>query len=159
MPIGGIVMRLIYYVGLFLVTGCAMTYERPAGEAPVVSATPEASKAKIMAAAKRVLIGQGFQISSSDDAAGIISTPLKSARVTATEANCGSTMGIDYLKDNRTSTKVGYGILADDNKLTVTASIEGEYKVGSVSNDVALTCISTGHLERMLMSKITGSIR
>jgi hypothetical protein len=70
------------------------------------------------------------------------------------QGDCGTTMGIDYLKDNRTSTRVSYGLIVDDNRITIKANIEGEYKPGSVSQDMTLTCISRGLLERDLLEKI-----
>lgn len=63
-------------------------------------------------------------------------------------------MGIDYLKDKRTTTRVGFGVVAVDGKLLVRTTIEGEYKPGAVDQDITLTCISRGFLERDMMAKI-----
>lgn len=134
--------------------GCAATYTMPTATPPSVSATINAPSPQIMAAAKRALIAEGYQITSADENAGTIATALKSQRLWPEDADCGTTMGIDYLKDSRTSTRVGFGILLTKGVLTVVANIEGEYKPGNVSQNITLSCVSRGGLENALLSKI-----
>jgi hypothetical protein len=152
-------MRILA-VGLFaaFATGCATTYSAPQTVAPEVSSTVDASRGDIISSAKRVLVTEGFQITSADANAGIVSTAPQNLRVTPAVADCGSTMGLDYLSDNRTTTQVSYGILAEDGKVTVKATIQGEYKPGSVTQDITLTCVSRGKLEKKLLSKITAGL-
>ncbi|MFH4090619.1 hypothetical protein WAJ00_22120, partial [Acinetobacter baumannii] len=77
-----------------------------------------------------------------------ISTATRDFRLTPELADCGTTMGIDYLKDNRTSTKVAYNILIADNSLDVRTTLQGDYKVGDVTQNITLTCVSRGVLEQ-----------
>jgi hypothetical protein len=116
-----------------------------------------ASKADILNAPKKVLVAEGFQITHADDAAGVVSTAPRNLRVTPEQADCGTTVGIDYLKDKRTATRVGYGIIAEDRKITVKATIEGEYKPGSADQAITLTCISRGYLENEMLTIIVAA--
>lgn len=151
-------MRNIFAVlTTLLLVACATTYEQPTLVAPQITSAVSASKSDILRVAKQVLVSEGFQITNSDDSAGIISSAPRNLRVAPTQANCGTTMGLDYLKDNRTSTRVAFGIIAEDGKVMVKANIEGEYKPGAVDQDITLTCVSRGVLERDLLAKITGS--
>jgi hypothetical protein len=118
-----------------------------------------ASQADILRAVKQVLVAEGFQITNADESAGVISRAPRNFRITSEQADCGTTMGIDYLKDNRTSSKIGYGILASDGKLIVKANIESEYKPGAVDQNITLTCVSRGTLEPALLAKIAAVIR
>jgi hypothetical protein len=68
-------------------------------------------------------------------------------------------MGIDYLKDKRTTTRVAFGLIAEDAKVTVKANIEGEYKPGAVDQNITLTCVSRGLLERDMAAKISAMAR
>jgi hypothetical protein len=151
-------MRFAFLIAAVFVAGCAATYKQPITVATETSIEIVASQADILRAAKQVLVTEGFQITNVDESAGVISTAPRNFRITPEQADCGTTMGIDYLKDNRTSSKLGYGILASDGKLIVKANIESEYKPGAVDQDITLTCVSRGTLEPALLAKITAAI-
>ena len=150
-------LAIIGVITLFAV-GCAATYTQPVTVAPNASYTVTATKNDILNSAKRVLVSEGFQITNSDDSAGVISTSPRNQRVTPEQADCGTTMGIDYLKDKRTSTRVGFGLIVEDGKITVKSTIEGEYKPGAVDQNITLTCVSRGSLEYEMLEKITTAI-
>ena len=147
--------QIVLALSSFAFFNCATTYKAPTTVAPLTSVTVTASKADLMRSAKQVLVTEGFQITNSDEAGGIISTAPTNLKVTPEQADCGTTMGIDYLKDKRTATRVGYGVIADEGKLTVKATIEGEYKPGDVTQNITLTCVSRGMLEKAMADKIT----
>ena len=67
-------------------------------------------------------------------------------------------MGIDYLKDPRTKTRVAFGILASDGRLEVKANIEGEYRIGKADQDITLSCVSRSPLEQDIMGKIKAAL-
>lgn len=150
--------KLILIVGMFVFSGCATTYQQPTTVAAETSKEIAASQADILRAAKQVLVEEGFQITNADDSAGVISTAPRNFHITPEQADCGTTMGIDYLKDSRTSSKLGYGILASGGKLIVKANIESEYKPGDVTQNITLTCVSRGTLEPPLLAKIAAVI-
>lgn len=152
-------MRFVFLIIIAVITGCAATYKAPTTIAVQISKKVVASQTNILRTAKQVLVAEGYQITNADDLAGIISTAPRNFRITPEQADCGTTMGIDYLKDNRTSSKLGYGILAYDSKLTVKANIESEYKPGDVAQNITLTCVSRGILEAELLAKITAAIQ
>jgi hypothetical protein len=147
-------MRFMSLMTIIFVAGCAATYKQPTTITQETSKKLVESPSDILRAAKQVLVSEGFQITNTDESAGIISTALRNFRLTPEQADCGTTMGIDYLKDNRTSSKLGYGILLSNGKLTIKANIESEYKPGAVDQDITLTCVSRGTLEPMLLDKI-----
>jgi hypothetical protein len=143
---------------LVLAIGCAATYTMPTTIAPNISDSVTASKQQILISAKQVLVLEGYQVASYDDSAGIISTAMKSLKLTSEQADCGKTMGIDYLKDKRTVTRIAFGIIANDNKITIKATMEGEYKPSggdqAAVHNITLTCVSRGILEQDLLTKI-----
>lgn len=151
-------MRFIVLVVSALLGSCAATYKEPTTVAPQTSVSVAASKADLLRSTKRVLVAEGFQITNTDDAAGVVSTAPRNLRVTPEQADCGTTMGIDYLKDNRTATRVGFGVIAEDGKLMIRTTIEGEYKPGAVDQNITLTCVSRGLLERDMLAKITAGV-
>ncbi len=146
--------RLGLGITVALIAGCAVTYKAPPGQYEAKSTSATKSKVELLKASKRVLVSESNQITNSDDDAGTISTAPRNLRLTPEQADCGTTMGIDYLKDNRTTTRVAYGIIAQDNNLTVRANIEGEYKPGDAMQNFTLTCFSRGLLEKDLIGKI-----
>lgn len=101
----------------------------------------------------RTLIGKGFTLSSKSD--GIIITTAKIVRLTTKEASCGSLMGLPYIKDNRTITRLSYSVtLIDSTMVTVATNIEGVFNSHAGATTITLICTSTGSLERSLLSDI-----
>lgn len=143
-----------------VLAGCAMTYELPRTQPTTATGRTSATPAEAIAASRTVLVSEGFQVMSADDGSGTLSTAMRSFRLTPDQADCGTTMGIDYLKDKRTSTRLGYNVLAQpDGTLMVRALLEGDYRPGSGIQDIALTCVSRGQLEHALLGKIAAAVR
>lgn len=134
--------------------GCAATYVAPTSTATVLNQSVNANKEKILKATSVALALEGLKITSENKETGIIVTEDKVFRVTPEMADCGKTMGIDYLKDNRTNTKVSYHIIVSDNSLKIKASPSAEYRVGAADQDMNLTCVSKGVLEQRLYESI-----
>jgi len=147
-------MRTLVFIALLAFAGCAATYSPPEAVASQVSISVSAPKIAVLRAAKQVLVADGFQITGSDDEAGVISTAPRDLRVGPEQANCGTTMGLDYLRDVRTSTRVGMGVVVHDGHLTARATIEGAYRLGDLTQDITLTCVSRGILEQIVLEKI-----
>lgn len=149
---------LLTALSALVLSSCAMTYEAPTTAAANTTVVVRGSQAEILQAAKRALVIDGYQITNTDDSAGVISTAPRDLHVTPDQANCGTTMGLDYLKDKRTSTRVAFGVVASEGSLTVKANIQGEYKPGSVDQDITLTCVSRGVLEQAVIANITATL-
>ncbi|TQF67684.1 hypothetical protein [Pseudoalteromonas luteoviolacea] len=139
---------------LILATGCAGTYQAPKSQEKTITASHNKSINEVLNSAKKVLILEGYQIQTHDDQAGIISTSLKNLKLKPEQADCGTTMGIDYLKDKRTKTEVALSIIVNNDSIIVKSNIHGEYKPGSVANDITLTCISKGDIESKILDKV-----
>ncbi len=137
-----------------VLAACAATYSAPSEPAQNASADVTSTRAQILIAARRSLVDAGYQITSSDDASGVISTAPRDLRITPAQADCGTTMGLDYLLDNRTDTQVSFGIIADDNHIDVRANVRAAYKPGAVDQNITLTCVSRGSLESDMITKI-----
>lgn len=150
--------KLLIIFVVFSFYGCAATYKQPEIAAPDTFLNITGSQLSLLQAAKRVLVSQGFQITNSDDAAGVISTTPKDIRLTPDLADCGTTMGIDYLKDNRTSSKVGYGVVATDNRIILKANLSANYLPGEVTQGITLSCVSRGVLERDMLAMIRAAV-
>jgi hypothetical protein len=147
--------RLLAIAPMLFVVACAMTYQSPKTIAPETGLLFQNSKVAVFKAAQQVLVAEGYQITNANEASGIISTAPRTLRLTPEQADCGTTMGIDYLKDNRTSTWVAFGVIVEERKLTVRANIQGEYKPGqSGIQNITFSCVSRGTLEKSLLDKI-----
>lgn len=145
-------------LGLSLM-GCATTYQAPISLNQSASESVTATKSQLFSASQRALAINGEQIMSANADAGVISTAARDFRLTPLLADCGKTMGLDYLKDNRTSTKVAYNILIGDNSLEVRTTLQGDYKVGDTVQNITLTCVSRGILEQEMVKKIKAEIK
>ena len=138
----------------FVATGCASSYQAPTQTTRNTDYSYQGSPADIVEKAQKALMLEGFQINHVDKSSGLISTGFKNMKLTPAQANCGTTMGIDYLKDNRTDTRVAVNVLVEAESFNVKYLIEGEYKPGSVTQDITLSCVSRGVLEDALARKI-----
>lgn len=145
--------------GILALGGCATTYKAPVSLNQSQSENFDKSKAVLFSAAQRALVVNGEQIMSANQDAGVISTAARDFRLTPTEADCGTTMGLDYLKDNRTSSKVAYNIVVDEGKVAVRTILQADYKIGAVTQNITLTCVSRGVLEQQMLQKIKAEVR
>ena len=50
---------------------------------------------------------------------------------------------------------MAFGIIAEEARVIVKANIEGEYKPGAVDQNITLTCVSRGLLEREMAARIS----
>ena len=139
---------------VFLLASCSANYKAPTEIDPIIKAPHNKSPLTLLNQAKKELLIAGYQIQTIDNDAGIISTELKNLSLTPAKANCGKTMGLDYLKDNRTKTQVAINVIVSKSDILIKTNIHGEYKPGSVSQDLTLTCISKGVIEQDLLNKI-----
>ncbi|NLR74209.1 hypothetical protein [Leeia aquatica] len=144
----------------FILAGCAMTYTAPTGTSQFASERFNATRADLMKATKRALLTDGNQLLNSDEQSGVVSTVMRNFRVRPEQADCGKTMGLDYLKDNRTTTQVAYNVLIDESgKVDVRAVVQGDYRPGDSLQNITLSCISNGVLEKQLMAKIKAELK
>lgn len=151
--------KTIILIPSALLAGCAVTYVPPvATGSNLVTEVIIASKHELIVASQKALALRGDQIQSVNESLGIISTQAQNIKLNPDLADCGKTMGLDYLKDNRTSSKVHFNIILDNNKVSVKAIPSAEYKVGAIDQDMNLTCVSKGVLERRLLADIKQSL-
>lgn len=139
--------------------GCAATYEPPKITPATFSAKIDKPKGEIFAAVKRVLVLDGYRILSSDEGAGVISTARRRMRMTEADTDCGTTLGLPYIRDKRTITNIGVGVVVSARGLIITVNIEGEYLKGQVTQGIALKCVSKGRIEQSLGDKIARHLR
>lgn len=148
-------MKVIAAMLALILSGCAATYAPPTTPAAsVVRESFAMSRPDLMRLVRRAVIGEGLQILSADDWSGTLSTLPQDQRLTPRDANCGTTLGLDYLKDNRTSSRVAYGFVVDDGMISVRAVIQSEYKPGAVDQNITLSCVSHGTLEQQMLQRL-----
>jgi len=139
---------------IFLMAGCAATYKPPVTSSHNIVEGIQGLKSDLFKASKQVLVTEGYQILSSDEKSGTISTTPKRLNLDETSCDCGTTMGLPYIKDKRTVTTVSLGLLITANKIIIKATIDGEYLKGDIVHGVSMVCVSTGKIERDLIRKI-----
>jgi hypothetical protein len=148
-------MRLQIAAFTLMLSGCATTYQAPTAiEQEHAKPNPHPSTEQALIKAKQVLALAGYDISSSDPASGVLTTAPKNTRLALTDADCGSTMGINYLRDKRTHSTVAFNVIASEERIQVKARITSEYKPGSAAQDITLQCVSLGTLESELLQKL-----
>ena len=153
-------MRTFAIALITLLTGCAATYKPPESiQKNVQRDFPNVKKSDLMIAVKQVLVTEGFQITISDELSGVISTALRSYKLDPQHADCGTTMGLDYLKDNRTAGKLGWGLVITEGKVSVTPHMEASYLPGNTYQSINMVCASRGVLEHNLLDHISEAAR
>lgn len=151
-------VRLAIPIGsLLLLSACAVpTYLRPDTPNQIASESVQGSKAQILDAAVKVLIQNGYQITTVDNASGLISTAPQAMRVTPAQADCGRVKGMlasaDPLTYPQPRTRVSLNVLAADNHIEVRSRIDDRLDPGSVQRN--LTCVSRGVLEQEMLEEI-----
>lgn len=148
--------KTIAITALLATANCAATYKVPEGKNIIAKSKYDTSYNKILKKTKRTLALEGYQISHFDKEDGIIFTSYKNYKLTPRQANCGKTMGLDYLKDKRTKTEVSFNAIINNVNIIIKGTFRGEYKPGgwTGTQNINLTCISKGVLERELLNKI-----
>jgi hypothetical protein len=140
-------------------SGCAFNYEPPVSLSPSKIEKLARPKTEVFNAAKRALVANGYQITDADEPSGTISTAPRDLRLSPVNADCGTTLGLDYLLDNRTATRVAFGVIVGPGDIEVKATVQGDYRPGDPSQDITLTCVSKGLLENDMLNKIKSEIR
>jgi hypothetical protein len=142
----------IILTSIIAVSSCAMTYKKPSTKAQAYT-FQTSSVSETLERVKFLLLKDGYSISSSG--VDFISTTTKPVKLTPLDADCGTTMGIDYLKDNRTVTKVSISVFKNSkSELEIKANITGEYLTSNTSQSVSMSCVSKGTLEKNMISSI-----
>lgn len=142
---------------LLLLSACAVpTYVPPDSQNQSASASVQGSKAQILDAAVKALIHNGYQITTVDNASGLISTAPQSMHVTPEQADCGRVKGVlasaDPLTYPQPRTRVSFNILVANNHIEVRSRIDDRLEPGSVQRTLA--CISRGVLEQEMLNEI-----
>ena len=141
-------------ITLFFV-GCAATYQPPTVHYSGFARNINATKEHLFNTAKQALILNGYQIASSDKEAGVISTAQKQLDLTEADCDCGTTMGIPYIKDKRTTTNVAVGIIISSTRIAIKSTIEGEYLKGNTTQGIDLHCVSKGVIEQNIYNSVS----
>lgn len=146
--------NLITLSSIVLLSACSATYQQPLTVEPLTKANHNKTPSLLLNSAKKQLLLDGYQIQVIDNEAGIISTSSKTLKLSPTEADCGQTMGLDYLKDKRTKTDIAINIIISKSEIIIKSNIQGEYKPGAVEQNITLSCVSKGKVENDLLNKL-----
>jgi hypothetical protein len=117
----------------------------------VTSSTPPAD---LLAAAKRELEAEGFQVIHYDANAGTVVTAPMGLHLTAAQADCGRMLGIPYLADKRAATDAQYFVDVSGGAIRARLAVDGTYHTGYGNPDTALKCASKGVEEAAFLAKV-----
>lgn len=153
-------MRLVIPIASFLLlSACgAPVYLRPDAPNQIASASVQGSKAQILAAAVKALVQNGYQITTVDNASGLISTAPQPMHVTPEQGDCGKVKGLlasaDPLTYSQPRTRVAFNIIVEDNHIEVRSKIDDRLDDEYAHTQRDLPCISRGVLEQEMLDEI-----
>ncbi|WEJ62180.1 hypothetical protein [Thiomicrorhabdus lithotrophica] len=128
--------------------GCATSYEKPVITGQVYEVAVVDSD-KALQLIKNKLFMRMYALTSDEVS---IRTAHKFSELTPEQADCGTTMGIDYLKDSRTEEYVSINVMAESGKIKVVTDIYAKYLVGDGLHGKRMKCVSKGLIEREVLS-------
>ncbi len=143
---------------ILLFAGCAATYKPPITAPQAFEKSFAIQKAELFTQTLQAVVEQGYNVTASDKDAGIISTAKTEKRLDETYCDCGTTMGIDYMKDKRTVTKVGFNFTVMDNLVKIKTNISGAYLSTDPIHGKQFECVSKGKLENEMFAKIASEM-
>lgn len=146
--------NLLFFYALIVsvsISGCATTYSGPNHKQQSYERTVKDPDVAINSL-KKYLASKGYTITSSGKE--VISTAPKNVSLSHFDADCGKTMGLDYLKDARTSTTASINIYADGDTIKVVTDINAKYLTGNMFQSKTMHCVSRGTIERRVLSQL-----
>jgi hypothetical protein len=93
-----------------------------------------ATKAKLIHAAKKILVLNWYDLKTIDEAAGTLSTDVTSMRVNASDCNCEEKKW--QAEDKRPIINVSVAVEVDDNRIVIQARIIGDYPKEQISEKI-----------------------
>ncbi|MCP4545115.1 MAG: hypothetical protein GY835_01460 [bacterium] len=148
-------MRWLYHwaiLVLLLLVGCALTYKGPKIEQRTYTKEVPFQAEVLHKKITGVLFNQGFAIAS--DSPGMVTTERKIEDLNDKQADCGSTGGIPYLRDSRTTTWLTISIRYENGRVGIRTIIEGEFMPNDPLGGKKFECVSKGVIERVLFERI-----
>lgn len=141
----------IVLLALLGLSACNTAYKKPVESVKTYSVKVN-NPATAIEGIRKSLILDGYSIESSSEAH--ISTSHRLSDLSVMDADCGTTMGIDYLKDSRTQEYVSVGVLVEESLITVKTNIYAEYLPGDSMHGKKMNCVSRGLLETRLLEQV-----
>lgn len=138
---------------MLALAGCAST----GGASGTASRQPKPLAARprvLIAAARSVLLAEGFTLAHSGAAPGMVATHPRSVRLHPGQADCGRLDGRPALAVPGTRTSLAYNVWARGHAITIQAVVDGRGPGGK-----PLNCVSTGRLEQALYRRITSRLQ
>lgn len=153
------VLLFLTAVFLFLFVACSATYKSPETIKQTYTFNFSASKEQIYNAIITAISQEGYVVAYSDRELGIINTGMSRKELTEIDCDCGTTMGIPYIKDKRTVTDVALNFTIFDNKFEIRTNITGEYLPNDPVYGKKFECVSLGTIEENLYRRIISHLR
>ena len=128
-------MRIFLAWVCMICCGAVSFYPSDAGGVVAAEATwrhLSAPKEALYHAAKTILVIQGFEMERQDVAEGILKTELSPMRLNLSGCDCGVGGG-GAAQDTRPIIHVGVSVAVDHNRISIRATIQGEYPEDQVS--------------------------
>lgn len=137
-----------------LAAGCASSYKEPLTVASAYTFDVPGSAEEVFKKASSALIAEGYAIASADPTLGILSTQRRQMALTPADVDVGSTWGIDYMKDKRTTTYVTATIQTSAGKAVIRTDIDAEYLPNDPAFGKRMKGASRGTLEQRLAAHL-----
>lgn len=96
------------------------------------------------------LAAEGYAVAAFDPALAVISTQRRPMPLTESDVDVGSTRGISYVKDERTTVYVTMLIQVNHNRAVIRSNIEAEYRLDDPTKGQLLKGVSKGTVEQRI---------
>lgn len=151
------IRKIVLGVCFLSFSACAFTYKPPVITNSGVNIKHQLSDEKAREQVIAALIEMGY--TPKDTASKSLLTTENRKGLTEFDADCGTTMGLPYVKDGRTDTWYNVRTQFNKEEVFVITEVNGEYLKGDPMNGKVLTCVSTGAIEKRISAKLTERLK
>lgn len=145
----------IYLLGLFsLLLGCSALYREPQATYKPLVIISELSKGELFTKAVKALIAEGYTPAVADRELGLITSQRRQMILGVDDVDLGTTMGLNYVKDNRTVEFITITIQVGDKSVEIRTDIDGEYLPNDPANGKRMKGVSLGTTEKKIAERM-----
>jgi hypothetical protein len=134
--------------------GCSALYREPQATYQPLVINSDLTKGDLFAKVVRALIAEGYTPAIADRELGLITSQRREMALGVDDVDLGTTMGINYVKDNRTTEFVTVTIQISDKSAEIRADIDGEYLPNDPANGKRMKGVSLGTVEKKIADRL-----
>ncbi len=148
---------LVPAFAVLLAAGCATAYKQPERVYRGLTLHHNLSDDEARALVANALAEAGYTVSPESPDDRLITEP-RAVKLTSSEADCGSTLGVYHVDQAETVTEVSFEVPVRAGEVEFRTHIAGHFLRGNESQEKNFTCASTGALERELSAAVKRAI-